>query len=326
MGVKVMSHIMNRTEGRPGITVSLILGLILLTSAWTEAGKISNADTADTLREVATASSSPLSNSAIVAILSAGTPVSETTTTTYSDGSTQTADLLIIPNTTAGAVTTTKDINLADGETEKVVDVATISGSTTTHAVTTTLPDASVQTKDETDMTKGDKTTVKAKVSMAGGGTQTITGETVLRGSKSATVETITNAAGQVYHDRIVITHNGALSQSETNTTRGPGGSISTVKSVMSTVLDPSAVGQSTSQESLNIPAAGLAVQLPNIEAQVLAPSGATSDVQPTVLPVPLPEPGTLMFVGMVLGAAGLRRGWRRMRRPAGPATLVFAR
>ena len=90
-----MSHIMDRTQGRPGITVSLILGLILLTPAWTEAGKISNADTADTLREVATASSSPLSNSAIVAILNAGTPVSETTTTTYSDGSTcQTADLL----------------------------------------------------------------------------------------------------------------------------------------------------------------------------------------------------------------------------------------
>ena len=175
-------------------------------------------------------------------------------------------------------------------------------------------------------MTKRDKTIIEAKVSMAGGGTQTITGETVKRGSKSVTVESITNAAGQVYHDRIVITHEGSLSQSETNTTRSPGGSISMVKSVMSTVLDPSAVGQSTSQESLNIPAAGLAVQAPNIEAQVLAPSGATTDVEPTVLPVPLPEPGTLMFVGMVLGAAGLRRGWRKMRRPAGPATFVFAR
>jgi hypothetical protein len=321
-----MSRIMNRTEGRSGITVSLIFGLILMTPAWSEAGKISNAETADTLREVATASSSPLSNSAIVAILNAGTPVSEATTSTFSDGTTQTADLLVVPNASTGRVTTTKDINLGDGETEKVVDVASVSGNSTQSAITTTLPDGSIQAKDETDVTKGDKTIIKAKVSMAGGGTQTITGETVLRGSKSVTVETITNAAGQVYHDRIVITHNGTLSQSETNTTRGPGGSISTVKSVMSTVLDPSAVGQSTSQESLNIPAAGLAVQLPNIEAQVLAPSGATSDVQPTVLPVPLPEPGTLMFAGMVLGAAGLRRGWRRMRRPAGPATLACFR
>jgi uncharacterized protein YaiI (UPF0178 family) len=309
-----MSHIMIRTEGRAGITVSLIFGLILVTPAWTEAGKISNADTADTLREVATASSSPLSNSAIVAILNAGTPVSETTTSTFSDGTTQTADLLIVPNTSAGTVTTTKDINLADGETEKVVDVASVTGNSTQSAITTTLPDGSIQTKDETDVTKGDKTIIKAKVSMAGGGIQTITGETVEPGSKSVTVETITNPAGRVYHDRIVITRDGSLSQSETNTTRGPGGSISTVKSVMSTVLDPSAVGQSTSQENLNIPAAGLAVQSPDIEAQVLAPSGATTDVHPTVLPVPLPEPGTLMFVGMVLGAAGVRQGWWRMR------------
>jgi uncharacterized protein YaiI (UPF0178 family) len=259
-----MSHIMNRTEGRPGITVSLILGLILVTQAWAEAGKMSSSDTAGALREVATASSSPLSNSAIVAILSAGTPVSETTTSTFSHGTTQTADLLIVPNASTGTVTTTKDIDLADGETEKVVDVASVTGNSTQSAITTTLPDGSIQTKDETDVTKGDKTIIKAQVSMAGGGTQTITGETVERGSKSATVETITNPAGQVYHDRIVITHDGSLSQSETNTTRGPGGSISTVKSVMSTVLDPSAVGQSTSQESLNIPAAGLAVQAPN--------------------------------------------------------------
>jgi uncharacterized protein YaiI (UPF0178 family) len=309
-----MSHIMIRTEGRAGITVSLIFGLILVTPAWTEAGKISNADTADTLREVATASSSPLSNSAIVAILNAGTPVSETTTSTFSDGTTQTADLLIVPNTSAGTVTTTKDINLADGETEKVVDVASVTGNSSQSAITTTLPDGSTQTKDETDVTKGDKTTVKAKVSMAGGGTQTISGETVERGSKSITVETITNPAGQVYHDRIVITHDGSLSQSETNTTRGPGGSISTVKSMMSTVIDPSMVGQTALQESLGIPALNTAVQAPNLEAQVLASSPTTTDFEPTVLPVPLPEPGTLMFVGMVLGAAGLRRGWRRMR------------
>jgi uncharacterized protein YaiI (UPF0178 family) len=321
-----MSRIMNRTEGRPGITVSLILGLILVTPAWSEAGKMSSSDTAGALREVATASSLPLSNSAIVAILSAGTPVSETTTSTFSDGTTQTADLLIVPNASTGTVTTTKDIDLADGETEKVVDVASVTGNSTQSAITTTLPDGSIQTKDETDVTKGDKTIIKAQVSMAGGGTQTITGETVERGSKSATVETITNPAGQVYHDRIVITHDGSLSQSETNTTRGPRGSISTVKSVMTTVLNPSMVGQTALQESLSIPALNTAAQAPNLEAQVLASSPTTTDVEPTVLPIALPEPGTLMFVGMVVGAAGLRRGWRRMRRPAGPAILAFAR
>jgi hypothetical protein len=67
----------------------------------------------------------------------------------------------------------------------------------------------------------------------------------VQNGSQSVTTETITNPAGQIYHDRIVVTHTGALSQTKTNTTTGPGGSVSTVKSVTSTVLDPIGVGQS---------------------------------------------------------------------------------
>ena len=309
-----MRRIMNRTQMGSGITNSLILGLVLLTPAWVEAGKITSSTTADALREVATASSSPLSSSAIVSILSAGTPVSETTTTTYSNGITRTAFLLIVPDPSTGVVTTTKDINLAVGETEKVVDVATVSGSTTTHAVTTTLPDGSILTKNETDVTKGDITSINGTVSMAGGGIQTITGETVQRGSQSVTAETITNPTGQVYHDRIVITHNGALSQSETNTTVGPVGSVSMVKSIMNTVLNPSELGLSAAQAGLNIPAPNPAPQALDLEAQLLAPPGAVTADVGSPPPVPMPEPGTLAFLGVVVGAAALRRGWRRMR------------
>jgi hypothetical protein len=317
-GMKMMSHIMDRTHGRRSMTVTLILGLIMIPPGRAEASKISSPDAADALREVATASSSPLANSTIAAILNAGTPVAETTTTTLSDGTTQTADLMIVPNTSNGTVTTTKNINLADGDTEKAVDVSTVSGNRSSNMVTTTLPDGSVQTKNETDVTKGDETLIKATVSVAGGGTQTVKGETVQKGSQSVTTETITNPAGQVYHDRIAITHTGALSQTETNTTTGPGGSISTVKSVTSTVLDPISVSQSATEAGLIIPspatATMAATQAPNLEAQVVTPSASGSDLKPTVLPAALPEPGSLLIFSVMLGAAGLCHRFKMSR------------
>ncbi len=171
-------------------------------------------------------------------------------------------------------------------------------------------PTARSRPSTRTDVTKGETTAIKGTVSLPGGGTQTITGGTVQRSSQSVTAETITNPAGQVYHDRIVITHTGALSQSETNMTIGPDGSVSSVKSVMTTVLNPSAVGQSAAPTYLGIPTP--AVQALNLEAQMLAPPSATTD-EPTVQPVALPEPSTLTFLGMVLLAAGLRRGWQRI-------------
>ena len=172
----MICHILNRMPIRPRITISLIFLLDLMMPSWSEAGKITSSATADALRDVLTASSSPLSNSTIRDILSAGSPVSETSTTILSDGMTQTALLLIVPDITTDTVTTTKQINLADGETEKVVDVATISGSMISHRVTTTLPDGSIQTKEETDVTKGDETTIKGTVTTPGVGTQTISG------------------------------------------------------------------------------------------------------------------------------------------------------
>jgi PEP-CTERM motif len=300
-------HIMDRTQVRTGFTFFSILGLILAMPAWTEAGKISSSDSADALREVATASSLPISNSDLIDILHAGTQVSETTTTTYSDGTIQTAVLSIVPNTSAGTVTTTKDINLADGETEKVVDVATISGSTNRDVVTTTLPDGSIQTKDETEVTRGDATAIKGTVSMSSGGTQTITGQTVQNGSGSVTTLTITNPAGQVYHDRITIVQNGDLSQSETNTTLGPGGSTSTLKSTMSTVLNPSEVGQNDAPQYLTIPPTSSTTKGLNLEPQILVPPTGAIGAAPALLPIPLPEPSTLMFFGLVLGAAAVR-------------------
>ncbi len=307
-------HILNRMPIRPRITISLILLLDLMMPSWSEAGKITSSATADALRDVSTASSSTLSNSTIRDILSAGSPVSETRTTTLSDGATQTALLLIVPDIVTDTVTTTKQIHLADGETDKVVDVATISGSTISRTVTTTLPDGSIQTKEETDVTKGEETTIKGTVTTPGIGTQTISGVNVQNGSESVTTETITNPAGNVYHDRIVVTHTGPLSQSETNTTRGPDGSISTVKSITSTVLNPSTVGQDVT--TANIPLSPpKAAQALNLEAQTLVAPAAASNVGTTVLPTPLPEPSTLRLFAVVLGAIGLRHRFNRRRR-----------
>jgi uncharacterized protein YaiI (UPF0178 family) len=311
----MICHILNRMPIRPRIIISLFFLLELLNPSWSEAGKITSPANADALRAVSTASSSPLSNTAIRDVLNTGLPVSETSTTTLSDGATQTADLLIVPNTSTGTGTITKNIHLADGDLEKVVDVATISGDRTTHTVTTTLPDGSIQTKDETDVTEGDKTIIKGTVSTSGGGPQTISGVNIQRGTGSVTDETVTNPAGRVYHDRIVITLTGPLSQSETNTTRGPDGSISMVKSITSTVLDPLTVGQDATAATIPPPPPVTAAQALHLEAQYLAPPAAAGNAAPTVLPTPAPEPSTLAFFAVVLGAAWLRHGFSTRRR-----------
>ena len=311
----MIGHIMNRMPNRPRISISLILLLVLMMPPRSEASPITSSANAEALREVLTASSSALSNNALRDILNAGSPVSETSTTTFSDGATQIDDLLIVPNTSTGTVTTTKTINLADGETEKVVDVATISGNTIKHIVTTTLPDGSIQTKQETDVTKGDETIIKGTVSIPGAGIQTISGTNVQSGSASVTTETITNPDGKVYHDRIVITLTGPLSQSETNTTLGPDGSSSTVKSITSSILNPSTVGQNDTAMNvpLPLPACRPNRSMSRRRCWCLRPRPVTNE--PTVLPTPLPEPSTLTIFAVVLGAVGLRYGFNTRRR-----------
>ena len=142
-------------------------------------------------------------------------------------------------------------------------------------------------------------------------GTQTIAGQTIQSGSQSVTTLTIINRAGLVYHDRITVTHDGAFSQTETNTTQGPSGSIRTVKSTTDTVLNPSGAVQTEAARFLTIPAPQAPAQALHLEAQVMEPSSGTSPTGSAVQPAPVPEPSTLIFIGLVLGLAGLRRGLR---------------
>jgi hypothetical protein len=302
--MKMTRRILIRSQGRSVITISLVCGSILLTPAQARADKISSAETAKALGEIATASALPLSNSSIIDFLHADKPVSATTTTTYHDGTTQTANLLIVPNTSAGTVSITKDINLASGQTEKVFDLATVSGNTVNNIFTRTLPDGSVQLSDEADVTKGTKTTINGTTVLPGGGTLAITGDTVKRGSESITDKTIVGPAGQVYHDRIVATNDGGLSQTRTNTATGPDGATMTVTSVTSAVLNPTAVGQSATQAGLSVPPTGLASPTPNLQAQFLGSSSTANDTSGSVLPAAVPEPGSFVIFAVLLVAA----------------------
>ena len=124
--------------------------------------------------------------------------------------------------------------------------------------------------------------------------------------------------------DRIVVTHSSDLSQSETNTTLGPGGSISTVKSTTSTVLNPNEVGQSAALANLSLPAPTGTVQALNLQAQVLTPSSVI-DGDPSPLPILLPEPSALTLMAIVFGGTVLRRGWTRLTSRKSRTILGFA-
>ena len=293
----MLRRIIDRIQCHRGITLSLILGLILLMPAWARASRIAISGTTRALREEASTSSLPVSASSLIGILQAGTLFSETNTTTFNNGSTQIADITIVPDTSNSTVTTSKDITLADGDREKVLEVAAISGNTVTQTVTTTLPSSAIQTKAETDVTNGDKTVVKGTVSMPGGGTQTIAGQTIQSGSQSVTTLTIINRAGHVYHDRITVTHDGAFNQTETNTTQGPGGSLRTVKSTTDTVLKPSGAVPTEAAQFLSIPAPRAPAQALHLEAR----PGAFERDRHWVCRAAAAEPSTLMFIVLVL-------------------------
>jgi hypothetical protein len=181
-------------------------------------------------------------------------PTYEELTTTYANGdagdivgvgkitgTTQTEYRLTVP---AGnnATTTTESINLAGGAgLEKVVNVSTRQGNTTTENITTTLPDGTIATKTETEVKHGHETVITAALNTPGVGNQTTKGTIVHSGPKTITNETITTAAGTVYHYRRVAVHSGPLDSTAASTTTGPGGAITNqVKS--STTVTPLAV------------------------------------------------------------------------------------
>ena len=82
-------------------------------------------------------------------------------------------DELIVPDGTGGDRTTTEWISDAPGSVEKVVNVKTVNGNTTTNNITTTLPDGTVQTEVETAVNTGKVTTHTDVTTLPDGSVQT---------------------------------------------------------------------------------------------------------------------------------------------------------
>jgi hypothetical protein len=74
------------------------------------------------------------------------------------------------------------------------------------------------------------------------------------------------------------------------------------------------AAGEKIDPDALSNLRKGMKMISPNLEAQVLPPSASRSDLEPTVLPAPLPEPGTLLIFSVMLGAAGLCHRFKMSR------------
>jgi hypothetical protein len=141
-------------------------------------------------------------------------------------GTTQTEYRLIVPSG-GNTTTTTESINLAGGAgLEKVVDVSTSHGNTTSQNITTTLPDGTITTKTQTLVTQGHKSVLRASLDTPGIGVQTTKGTIIHNGEKTITNETITTAVGKVYHFHRVVTHSSPLESSATSTTTGPTGAV----------------------------------------------------------------------------------------------------
>ena len=166
-------------------------------------------------------------------------PSYEELTTTYANGdagnivgvgditgTTQTEYRLTVP-TGNNTTTTTESIALpGNAGHETVVDVSTTQGNTTTQNITTTLPDGTITTKTQTQVKHGHKSVFNASLDIPGLGIQTTKGTIIHRGQKTITNETITTAAGKVYHYHRVVVHSSPLESSLTSTTTGPSGAV----------------------------------------------------------------------------------------------------
>jgi hypothetical protein len=141
-------------------------------------------------------------------------------------GTTQTEYRLIVPGS-GNTTTTTESINLAGGAgLEKVVDVSTKQGNTTNQNVRTMLPDGTITTKTQAQVTYGHKSVFSASLDTPGIGVQTTKGTIIHRGQKTITNETITTAAGKVYHFHRIVTQSSPLESSLSSTTTGPSGAV----------------------------------------------------------------------------------------------------
>jgi hypothetical protein len=163
--------------------------------------------------------------------LRAGYPVAEQLTTTYSVGTPQTATWLELPNLANNSVTTYKTINLRNnGGTETVVDTETfsggaipLSGTHTTHTITTTLPNGGVQTEMDNEVITGHKTVINATVHEANGSVETWTSVNVRHGRTTVANKTITEPGGTIEHVKTVTTHRGELDSTAHTRTVLPG-------------------------------------------------------------------------------------------------------
>jgi hypothetical protein len=172
-------------------------------------------------------------SSDIAGTIKAGQPVFEEITTTFSNGTTQNENRLIVPDPGTGTITTTRTINLrGGGGFEKITDVATTKGSTTTHNETTVLPNGSFETTIETDLVKGNKTLTKGTVYLPGGSTETYTATVTTSGNLTTTDKTITEPDGSVNHYHIVTTSTDEFSSSSTATDNLADGTTATSKSI----------------------------------------------------------------------------------------------
>jgi hypothetical protein len=156
--------------------------------------------------------------------LAAGNPVYEKVTIHNSDGSTQTETRLIRPDLSNATVLTTETIQLANnGGTEQYTDFAYTVGSTTTHDISITLPDGSLENKTITDQVNGNTANIHGTVALPAGDVQTISGTKVTRGPQTITNKTITNPDGSMEQERVVVVHHGELNSTTTTTTTQPG-------------------------------------------------------------------------------------------------------
>jgi hypothetical protein len=180
--------------------------------------------------------------------LQAGSPVYEQKQTIYSDKvNNQFLDELIVPTGSSGDRTTTEWISDSPGSVEKIVNIKTVDGNTTSNSITTTLPNGTVETETETavktgnvathtnvttlpsgavetdtytDIQKGDKELIRdGSEPAADGGINTYSGVKYTVGDKTYTYKTFYQHGRLVKQTESVVKSAGDSGRDETNTT-----------------------------------------------------------------------------------------------------------